>query len=185
MIESHNRLKGQQVRLGALLEEDIKTILGWYCDTRFLDLWDSDPLVDRTESAVSDWMDELDGDRSQVVFGLRRLGNDKLVGMAHLDDIEWSNRVADIGVAIGNPTHWGKGWGTEATRLLVNYGFTELNLYRLQLSVMAYNTRAIGLYEKIGFKHEGTWREFGERNEKRYHMHLYGLLRHEWDNKEG
>jgi RimJ/RimL family protein N-acetyltransferase len=57
----------------------------------------------------------------------------------------------------------------------------ELNLYRLQLSVKAYNTRAIRLYEKLGFKHEGTLREYGERNGERYNMHLYGLLRHEWD----
>jgi len=180
MVKSVNRLQGRKVRLAGLLEEDIKTILNWYCDTRFTELWYSDPLYDRTESAVSEWMEELEGDTSQVVFGLRSLGNDKLVGLALLDDIEWSNRIADLEVAIGNPANWGKGWGTEAMRLLINHAFVELNLYRLQLSVRANHSRAIHIYEKLGFKREGTLREYGERNGERYDMHLYGLLRHEW-----
>jgi RimJ/RimL family protein N-acetyltransferase len=66
-------------------------------------------------------------------------------------------------------------------RLLVDYAFTDLNLYRLQLTVLAYNDRAIRLYERIGFKHEGTFREFGERDGSRYDMRLYGLLLPEWE----
>ncbi|MDW2877477.1 MULTISPECIES: GNAT family N-acetyltransferase [Bacillaceae] len=55
-----------------------------------------------------------------------------------------------------------------------------MNLHRLQLTVFSYNSRAIRLYEKFGFKKEGAFREFMERNGQRYDMFLYGLLRREW-----
>ena len=58
--------------------------------------------------------------------------------------------------------------------------FDELNLHRVQLTVFDYNKRAIALYEKLGFQHEGTFREFLHRDGRRYDMHLYGLLRREW-----
>ena len=51
------------------------------------------------------------------------------------------------------------------------YGFNELNLYRLQLTVLAYNTRAVGMYEKLGFTREGVLRAFGERDGRRYDLY--------------
>jgi RimJ/RimL family protein N-acetyltransferase len=63
---------------------------------------------------------------------------------------------------------------------VITFAFQELNLHRLQLSVFSYNQKAISLYERLGFKKEGTYREFLERDSKRFDMFLYGLLRHEW-----
>ncbi len=60
--------------------------------------------------------------------------------------------------------------------LLVNYGFNELNLHRLTLTVFDYNPGAIKLYESLGFRREGTYREFLQRDGKRHDMHLYGML---------
>ena len=65
--------------------------------------------------------------------------------------------------------------------LLVNYGFNELNLHRLQLTVFGYNEPAVKLYEKLGFQHEGSYREFLQRDGQRYDMHLYGLLLSDWE----
>jgi RimJ/RimL family protein N-acetyltransferase len=56
----------------------------------------------------------------------------------------------------------------------------ELNLHRVQLTVFSYNERAIALYEKLGFQREGVYREFIQRDGRRYDMYLYGLLRREW-----
>ena len=68
-----------------------------------------------------------------------------------------------------------------ALRLLLRFAFDELNLYRVQLTVFSYNPRAIRLYEKLGFRHEGTFREFVQRDGARHDMLLYGLLRQEWE----
>jgi RimJ/RimL family protein N-acetyltransferase len=59
---------------------------------------------------------------------------------------------------------------------MLNYAFNELNLYRIQLDVLSYNERAIRVYENLGFRREGTFREFGERDRERYDLYLYGLL---------
>ena len=85
---------------------------------------------------------------------------------------------------LGNPDDWGKGFGTEAARLLIDYAFQELNLFKLQLTVFDFNDRAIALYKRMKFKEEGTFRQFMERDGKRHDMLLYGLLRSEWQ-KDG
>jgi RimJ/RimL family protein N-acetyltransferase len=68
-------------------------------------------------------------------------------------------------------------------RLLLEYGFKNLNFHRIQLNVLEFNNRAISLYEKCGFKKEGIFREFVLRDGKRYNLLLYGLLRNEWIKK--
>jgi RimJ/RimL family protein N-acetyltransferase len=62
----------------------------------------------------------------------------------------------------------------------LDFGFNELNFYRIQLNVISYNDVAINLYESIGFKKEGIYRNFILRDGKRYDMYLYGMLREEW-----
>ncbi|HSO58507.1 MAG TPA: GNAT family protein, partial [Paenisporosarcina sp.] len=74
------------------------------------------------------------------------------------------------------PDFQGKGFGKDAMQLVMNYAFNELNLHRLSLTVFGYNQGAIKLYESLGFRHEGTYREFLQRDGKRHDMHLYGLL---------
>ena len=64
---------------------------------------------------------------------------------------------------------------------LLDPAFGELNLHRVQLTVFAYNERAIALYEKLGFVREGVYREFMACDGVRYDMYLYGLLRREWE----
>jgi RimJ/RimL family protein N-acetyltransferase len=64
--------------------------------------------------------------------------------------------------------------------LALNFAFRELNLYRVQLTVFSYNERALKLYEKMGFKREGVFRDFIQRDGRRHDMILFGLLRREW-----
>jgi RimJ/RimL family protein N-acetyltransferase len=88
-------------------------------------------------------------------------------------------------MGIGERDAWGQGYGTEALHLALQYAFDELNLHRITLTVIAYNERAIALYERAGFQREGVFREFGQRDGKRYDMYLYGLLRPEWESGAG
>ncbi|MCZ7572072.1 MAG: GNAT family N-acetyltransferase [Ardenticatenaceae bacterium] len=77
--------------------------------------------------------------------------------------------------------NWGKGYGHEALELALGFAFRELNLYRVQLTVFGYNERAIALYKTAGFQREGVYREFMQRDGQRYDLHLFGLLRREWE----
>ena len=89
-----------------------------------------------------------------------------------------------MSISLGDFANWGKGYGNEATRLALGFAFNELHLHRVQLTVFDYNPRAIHLYEKLGFQQEGIYREFLQRDGRRFDMYLYGLLRHEWETRE-
>jgi RimJ/RimL family protein N-acetyltransferase len=115
------------------------------------------------------------------LFAIRPLDADDLLGYVELDGILWAHQIGWLGIGIGEPGNWGRGYGYEALRLALDFAFHELNLYRVQLTVFEYNERAIALYEKLGFRREGVFREFVHRDGRRYDMLLYGLLRREWE----
>ena len=108
-VSERNLLSGEKVRLTGLRNDDLPVILGWRVDTRFLRLWNSNPLVSRGEGTVRQWLDRTEKSEDEITFAIRLAGNDHLVGMAELAEIEWSNRVASLGIGIGDPENWGKG----------------------------------------------------------------------------
>jgi RimJ/RimL family protein N-acetyltransferase len=144
-------------------------------------LGDANPARPRTADKHADWIEEANKDPYSYLFGIRLVDGDTLIGSMALDGIEWPHGVAWLGIGIGDPEYWGKGYGSEATALALRFGFWEANLYRIQLTVFDYNQRAIASYEKLGFVREGTYRQFLQRDGQRHDMHLYGLLRPEWE----
>jgi RimJ/RimL family protein N-acetyltransferase len=82
-----------------------------------------------------------------------------------------------VGIGLGDRNYWGRGYGTEAMRLVVNYAFAELNLARVGLEAFAYNTRAVRSYEKVGFSLEGRQREQMRRDGRRLDVVRMGILR--------
>lgn len=81
------------------------------------------------------------------------------VGEIVLMDIDDLNRSAALRIAIFNEQDFGKGFGTDALRLVVGYGFEQRSLHRISLDVFDFNPRAVHVYEKIGFRREGTQRD--------------------------
>jgi RimJ/RimL family protein N-acetyltransferase len=90
-----------------------------------------------------------------------------------------------MGVSIGDRDYWGRGFGTDAVRLIVQYGFLELDLRRISLGLHAYNERALKSYEKCGFKMEGRMRGEGWRDGVHYDSFWMGILREEWLAQQG
>ncbi|MCA9882939.1 MAG: GNAT family N-acetyltransferase [Anaerolineae bacterium] len=179
MLE-RNLFHGSSIRLTELSQEDIPVITRWYHHSAFGRLFDADPSYPRSQRHWKNWFDEEDKDKDTYLFAIRPLDNERLIGIITLDGILWSNQTAWLAIGIGDTANRGRGYGAEAMQLIINFGFSELNLYRLQLSVFEYNTRAIALYERLGFVREGTYRQFLARDGRRYDMYLYGLLRDEW-----
>jgi RimJ/RimL family protein N-acetyltransferase len=174
-------LRGTKVRLATLSKDDAPRIARWHEDAGYLRLQETNRALPKSTAQIEAELDQLDGSADTILFGIRTRDNDELVGTVGFYEIEWSNQVAWLGMGIGDRGAWGKGYGTEALRLALQYAFDELNLHRLTLTVIDYNERAIALYEKAGFRREGVFREFGQRDGKRYDMYLYGLLRPEWE----
>ncbi|MCL2446262.1 MAG: GNAT family N-acetyltransferase [Oscillospiraceae bacterium] len=92
---------------------------------------------------------------------------ERLIGNVSLKDINAAHRSATLGIFIGEQADRGCGYGTEATRLMLDYGFNTLNLHNIQLQVLANNEQAIACYEKVGF------REIGRRREAEFHGGKY------------
>ena len=83
----------------------------------------------------------------------------KVIGDAALYDFNGPSRTCELGITIGDRDYWGRGYGTETVRLLVDYGFRMRNLRKISLSVLGNNPRAIGAYAKAGFVEEGRRRD--------------------------
>lgn len=105
----------------------------------------------------------------------------RLIGEAALTGIDLLNRSANIriGMHVGLRVT-GKGYGTEAMRLMLEHGFRRLGLHRIELGVFAFNPRAIHVYEKLGFKREGVLRDSLYMDETFHDQILMSLLEHEF-----
>lgn len=107
--------------------------------------------------------------------------DDRVVGEVVINNIDADNHSADIRIAVFDPADFGKGYGTAALSLAIDYGFSVLKLHRIVLGVYAFNPRAIHVYEKkLGFKREGVMRDalFWEGE---YHDEIImSILEHEW-----
>ncbi len=103
-----------------------------------------------------------------VVFSIVENESDALIGRIILFGINHVDGHGTAGIFLGDKTSWGKGFGEEAMRLLLDYAFLVLNLHSVNLGVFAFNTRARKCYARIGFKETGRRREI-RRIAGRYH----------------
>jgi RimJ/RimL family protein N-acetyltransferase len=108
------------------------------------------------------------------------LGMDEGIGLTAFHRVDLVSRAAVFSICIPAAGHWGKGFGTETTCLMLSYGFDILNLHRVQLHVWAENTRAIRAYEKAGFVREGLLREAMKHHGKYCDFLVMGILEPEW-----
>jgi RimJ/RimL family protein N-acetyltransferase len=171
--------RGQRVNLRAVKRSDISLFLRWFNDPEVLK-WVSFHLP-MTEMAEEKWIENLATTRDapfviEAVDGLAMTP----IGNCGLHGIDPKNHSADFGIAIGEKDHWSKGYGTEATRLLIDYGFKELNLHRISSSVFEFNERSLRLHKTMGFKQEGQRRKSIFKNGQYWDLVEFGLLRDEW-----
>ena len=102
-----------------------------------------------------------------------------LIGECGLHSIDHYQQLAEVGISIGKD-HWGKGYGQDAVRTLVDYGFRHLNLVKISLRVLADDERAVGAYRKVGFVEEGRLRAHAWYDGARHDELVMSVLREEW-----
>lgn len=104
----------------------------------------------------------------------------KALGSVYLRDIDNTHHKAEFGIFIGEDSARGKGYGTIATSLILEYAFKELKLNKVFLRVFADNPQAIACYKKAGFVEEGVFCEDVWIDNKPYDMVFMRILRSEW-----
>ncbi len=122
----------------------------------------------------------MDEERSRFFFHVRLRSDQRLIGLADLHSISWSNRIGSVRLGIGLPEDRRKGYGSETLVLLLQYAFSELNLFRLTAEMPAYNLGGLVLFHKFGFVEEVRRREAAYRDGRRWDVLHLGLLCDEW-----
>ena len=176
-------LKGQWVKLAATdPEEASKSFVRWQSDSEFKRLLDSGAVGLNSTKAIKEFIEKESDQAGTNLFWfvIRSLEDDRLLGDVLLDVGRWNMREGFVGIGLGDRDFWGKGYGTEAMQLILQFAFTEVNLRRVSLNVFEYNPRAIRSYEKVGFQHEGRLRGALLREGRRWDMLFMGILREEW-----
>ena len=91
-------------------------------------------------------------------YAIVDLESDKLIGFIDLKKVDFISRTATLGVFIGREEYLSRGYGSDAIKLILNFGFNFLNLNNIKLEVLGFNIRAIKAYQKCGFKKFGVWK---------------------------
>lgn len=102
------------------------------------------------------------------------------IGITAFHRVDLVSHAAVYSIRICDPAQWGKGYGSEVTRLMLHYAFDILNLHRVQLHVWTENLRGIRAYEKAGFVREGRLREAMRHDGQYCDFYVMGILDHEW-----
>jgi RimJ/RimL family protein N-acetyltransferase len=151
--------------------------------------WFNDPEVNRnllryqplSVHGEEEFLRKVTASETDVVLGVVAKEGDRLVGVTGLMNLDLRCRNAQFGINIGDKGAWGRGFGTEATRLVVRHAFETLNLHRVCLQVYEYNARGLHVYEKVGFRREGVLRQHTYRDGRYWDVITMAVLRAEWD----
>jgi RimJ/RimL family protein N-acetyltransferase len=155
----HPFLISKNIYFRALQKEDLEgPYFDWLNDFHVTRLMESGKYPN-TRDAMLAFFEKNANSPNFVIFAVCELTTDKHVGNIKLGPINWLHRTTNFGLMIGDRSSWGKGYATEAMHLIVAYAFDRLNLNKINLGVVAENTAATRVYEKVGFVIEGRVRE--------------------------
>jgi RimJ/RimL family protein N-acetyltransferase len=173
---------GERIYLRALEPtQDNHLYATWLCDQEIRRDFSVYPTSD---SRGRERLETFYKDFKHILLGVALKRDNRLIGLVGLNNINTLNQSAEFYVIIGDRSLWGQGYGTEATKLMLRYGFLELNLNRIQTLDMEENIAGWRADEKAGFKLEGTLRESIQRFGKYHNQRVYSLLRNEFLEKE-
>lgn len=150
--------------------------------------WLNDPVVCRDNShgsvrntlaRTTDYVESVQNSETTMAFAIRLKSSAEHVGNVSLQKIDRGNESAELAILIGEKAAWGLGVGTDAYRLLIDYGFNELNLNRICSGQTTRNSAMIRVCEKVGMKKEGVLRQAMVKNGEYLDVVIYAILRGE------
>src|ERR1041385_516219 len=180
--------EGKDIRFGPIdYENDPEIEAKWTHDSEFMRLWEISPARPLSAAMIKKQYEKLEKqveeNKNIYHFMIRAKADDRLIGRAMIQWIEWTNGNGFLRIGIGAAEDRRKGYGTQALAMLLRFAFAELNLYRLTALVPEYNEGAIALLQKFGFVQEVCRRKSLERDAHRWDLYVFGLLHEEWRNQ--
>jgi diamine N-acetyltransferase len=174
----------KRLRLRAMERTDIPRFVEWLNDPEVTPgISIIYPMGSEDESRWFDGVMQTPLELHPLVIEIKDGKDWKPIGNCGFHNLDWRNASGEVGIFIGDKSQWNKGFGGEALHLLMKVGFETMNLHRIWLRVMADNERAVRCYEKLGYIHEGKFRD-GEYHRGHYvDMLVMSMLRPEWKNE--
>jgi RimJ/RimL family protein N-acetyltransferase len=170
---------GEKVRLREYRKEDAALAQAYMNDPEIkrllggppfpLTLWDEEKWVAQ-QSARSD----------TYSFAIETLSDTRYIGGCGINQLDWKNRVVELGIFIGDKAYWDQGYGTDALKVLLRFVFAQLNMHKVSLRVLSFNARAQKVYKRLGFQEEGRLREERFVDGEYYDLVIMGLLQEEY-----
>lgn len=178
----------QDIRFGPIDHEAHPEIESkWTHDAEFMRLMEIKPvrplspfLVKKQYESIEKDMDE---GKNLFYFTIRARSDDRLIGKAVIEWIDWTNGNGWLRLGLGAAEDRRKGYGSQALRLLLRFAFAELNLFRVTALVPEYNTGAERLFRSFGFVEEIRRRKALNRDGALWDLISFGLLRSEWESQ--
>lgn len=178
-------LRGARVALRPLEKTDLPAFTAWFSRYELHRMLTPGAIRLVNTDTEETWYRSMLEQKDAWLYAIEALDDPhqpdgRLIGSTSLFRVDGKNRSADFGIAIADPAMRGKGYGGEIIDLMLEWAFLELNLHRVQLTVVAFNTNAIKLYERKGFKHDGSLRDAIWREGRYWDNLVMSVLRPEW-----
>ena len=167
-------------KLRELEQKDVPEISLWRRDHRVVDFFES-PFRYCNQEVENQWYQNYMRNRANTIrLAVAEDETDDIIGLVSLTGIDYISRKGEFHIMIGHEENKGKGIGTYATREMLKHSFLNLNLNRVELSVLDQNIRAKHVYEKCGFQYEGKKREAAYKNGEYVDICMYSILKKEF-----
>ena len=186
MLDIQTQLfEAKDVRFGPIDHETHPEIESkWTHDADFMRLMELKPVRPLSPAMVKKQYEaiekEMDENKNLFYFTIRTREDDRFIGNALVEWVDWANGNGFIRLGIGAVEDRRKGYGSQALSMLLRYAFGELNLYRVTAVVPVYNEGAIHLFQKFGFMEEVRRRKAIHRDGEFWDLVSFGLLNAEW-----
>ena len=181
MTQLHPVLSGEKIVLARVRREDVPEMARHFSN---LELTAYLGAVGGTYSLEDEqaYFEGVSRARPDAVnFGIYERESERYIGGIDLRGINHQHGTAELGVSIHGPEDWGGGYGSEAVRLMVEYGVFFLGLHNIFLRVFSYNVRGIRAYEKVGFREIGRRRGAARLGSERFDDVLMDITADEVD----
>lgn len=169
------KIQGEKVYLSPIHSEDIEKMIEWLSDieiSRGLSMAGKIVTLESGQASLQSVASDF--------FSIVTLEEDRLIGTCGYWNTDAAQRQSEVIIMIGERSDLGKGYGTEAMKLLLEFGFNIRNLHSIRLRVYSFNERGMRSYEKCGFKQAGRFREAGRIDGEYYDEINMDILEHEY-----
>ncbi len=156
-MKYYKKILGDRIYLSPINTDEVDSYLKWMNDESVAVPFGQYHRIVSSKNDMK-WLYEPNSDMHRYAIVL--IKDDILIGNISLHNIDHLNRNAFIGIFIGEKEQRGKGYGAEAIRLILNYGFKTMNLHNIMLTVHADNYEGISCYKKVGFREVGRLHEW-------------------------